>query len=275
MTSTGKTTVVAGGTDGMGRAIALARLRAGDAVVVIGRSGRKAAELARAAGGGALTFLPADLSSTAETRRVAERIAAGHDRVDALVLTANRQSFRRAETPEGLEATFALYYLSRYLLARELAPLLAAAPDPLVVNIAGPGVRRGRIRWDDLQLRERYHPLTAQLQAGRANDLLAVSSAADPRLRAKYVLHHPGFTRTGALDQFPQPLRALVKLYARFAARSVEQAVALPLTWVENPPERRLTVDDRGEPVDLSQSMFDPAAAARLAEATEALLSRR
>jgi hypothetical protein len=32
-------------------------------------------------------------------------------------LFANRQVPRRTETPEGLEATFVLYYLSRYLLA--------------------------------------------------------------------------------------------------------------------------------------------------------------
>ena len=272
-----KTVVVAGGTDGMGRATALARLRAGDTVVVVGRSPEKGAALvAEAERSGAsdrFTFLRADLGSTAAVREVVERITADHKAVDALVLTANRQNFSRAESPEGLEATFSLYYLSRYLLGHGLSALFDAAPDPVIINVAGPGNKAGEVVWDDLQLTGKYGTMRAQLQAGRANDLLAVAFAEKPSSKAKYVLYHPGFTATGALDQFKQPLRAVVKVFGKLAAKTVDQAVAPILAWIENPPAERLTVDDRGKPVDLTQKAFDKGDAARLATVTEELLA--
>ena len=82
------------------------------------------------------------------------------------------------ETPEGLEATFALYYLSRYLLSHELTPALSRSTSPVIINVAGVGIAKGSIQWDDLQLTRRYSMIRAQLQAGRANDLLGVGYAA-------------------------------------------------------------------------------------------------
>jgi NAD(P)-dependent dehydrogenase (short-subunit alcohol dehydrogenase family) len=61
-----------------------------------------------------LRFLRADLSSIAEVERVVAGIAERHQAIDALALFANRLSPRYTETPEELEFTFALYYLSRY-----------------------------------------------------------------------------------------------------------------------------------------------------------------
>ena len=100
-----KTIVISGGTDGMGRATALARLRSGDTVVVIGSNEAKGRALAEEAGrtgaAGRLQFLRADLSSVAEVERVAADIAHHHPVVDALVLCANRQSPKRQETVDG------------------------------------------------------------------------------------------------------------------------------------------------------------------------------
>jgi NAD(P)-dependent dehydrogenase (short-subunit alcohol dehydrogenase family) len=172
---TSKIVIVAGGTTGMGRATALARAARGDDVTVIGRSDR----------GLTVPFLRADLSSIAEVERVAKEIAARHTRVDALTLFANRPVPRRTETVDGLEYTFALYYLSRYLLAARLAPLMTE--ESVIVNVSGVGAKAGGIHWDDPQLRTGYGLVKAQLQAGRANDLLGVAH----RGAARYVLYHP------------------------------------------------------------------------------------
>lgn len=276
--SSAKTVVVAGGTDGMGRGTALARLERGDTVVVVGRSAEKAASLAaeaqRLGAADRLEFIQADLSSTTAVRGVVERVAAAHPVVDALVLTANRQSMKRAESPEGFESTFSLYYLSRYLLGHGLAAQFDAADDPVIINVAGPGVKAGEVVWDDINLTRKYSTMRAQLQGGRANDLLAVAFAENPSSKAKYVLYHPGFTVTNGIDQFSQPLRALVRLAAKVAAKSVAESVAPMVEWIEHPPAQRLTVDDRGKPVDLGLKTFDKDNARRLAAVTEELLSR-
>jgi len=267
-----KTVIISGGTDGMGRATALERLARGDHVTVIGSSEAKGRALLDQAASPNLRFIRADLSSTAEVERVVARIAEEHDRVDALALFANRISARRTETPEGLEFTFALYYLSRYLLSHRLIPLLDAAPDPVIINVAGVGTTAGRIHWEDPQLTRGYGQVRAQLQAGRANDLLGVAFAAESGSRARYVLYHPGFTRSG-VDGHPNPLvRGSLRLLARLFARPVADAIRPIVAWIDRPPADPLTAVDRGRPVDLSLRTLDPAEATRLKAYTEGLL---
>ncbi|MDF5754266.1 SDR family NAD(P)-dependent oxidoreductase [Spongiactinospora sp. TRM90649] len=269
--------VISGGTDGMGRATALARLARGDRVTVIGSGEAKGRALLAQAGGrrDLLRFVRADLSSIAEVERVVELITAEHDTVDALALFANRVTHKRRETADGLEYTFALYYLSRHLLGAGLGPLLDAAPSPVIVNVAGVGNTAGRIHWDDPQLLRGYGAVRAQLQAGRANDLLGVASSRAERGRARYVLYHPGFTRSGT-GAHPNPLvRGSLKVLAALAARPVADAVRPIVEWIDHPPEAALTAIDRGRTVEPSLRTLDPGDAARLAEYTEELLRAR
>jgi NAD(P)-dependent dehydrogenase (short-subunit alcohol dehydrogenase family) len=242
----------------MGRATALARIARGDDVTVIGSSDRPLP---------GARFLRADLSSISEIQRVAEAIT---EPVDALALFANRARPKRRETADGLEFTFALYYLSRYLLGHLLKPQLDAAPDPVIINVAGVGTKAGGINWEDPQMRERYSMIRAQLQAGRANDLLGVSFAAQGH-RARYVLYHPGFTRSG-LDGHENPVtRGLLKTLARFFARPVAESAMPIVDWIDNPPAAPLTAIDRGKPVPLTLRTLDPADAARLDAYTSGL----
>lgn len=273
-----KTVVISGGTDGMGRATALERLARGDRVTVIGSSEAKGrALLAQAAPEhrARLHFLRADLSSVSEVERVVAEIAERHAAVDALALFANRISSKRRETADGLEYTFALYYLSRYLLGERLRPLLDAAPASVVVNVAGVGNTAGRVHWDDPQLTRRYQQVRAQLQAGRANDLLGVSFAERNASKARYVLYHPGFTRSGTGAHENPVVRAALRVLARLFARPVTEAVAPIIDWIDHPPTAPLTAVDRGKRLDLSLKTLDPDEAGRLAEYTERVLGAR
>ncbi|GAA3201853.1 SDR family NAD(P)-dependent oxidoreductase [Dactylosporangium siamense] len=263
----GRVTVISGGTDGMGRALALARLARGDRVVAIGSNPDKGRTLPDG-----ITFLRADLTSIAETRRVIATVRERWPVVDALALFANRPTPQRVSTVDGLEATFALYYLSRHLLGHGLRDALDRAPTPVIVNVAGVGITKGAIQWDDLQLRRRYRMITAQLQAGRANDLLGVDFATTSGARARYVLYHPGFTRSGDLSPLPAPLRAVIRVAAKVAARPVEASVRPVVDWIDAPPAAPLTAVDRGRSVPLDLPTLDPAAAARLATVTAELL---
>ncbi|MFI6298802.1 SDR family NAD(P)-dependent oxidoreductase [Nonomuraea sp. NPDC050790] len=269
-----KTVIISGGTDGMGRASALERLARGDRVIVIGSNPAKGQALRTQAGGGDLRFVQADLSSIAEVERVVAVIAESCDSVDALTLFANRVSPRRRESAEGLEYTFALYYLSRYLLSHRLIPLLDAAPAPVIVNVAGVGNTAGRIVWDDPQLTRRYGRIRAQLQAGRANDLLGVAFADTAGSKARYVLYHPGFTRSGTGGHENPLIRGSLKVLARLFARPVAEAVRPIVDWIDHPPEAALSAFDRGRVVDPTLKTLDPLAAGRLAAYTEDLLQR-
>ena len=150
-----KTVVITGGTDGIGRALALTYLERGDHVVAIGTSPTKGRALHEAASAmkalDRFEFLRADLSLVVENRRVLDRITVTYPTVDILVLGARYYRSHRAVTAEGFEANFALFYLSRYLLGHGLAAHLERAAAPVLVDLSGPGGDLSRIRWDDLQ----------------------------------------------------------------------------------------------------------------------------
>ncbi len=138
-----KSVVVAGGTDGIGRALAEEYLNRGDEVLVIGQNpakGEAFLEAARGSGAGdRVHFVPADLSLISENERVLDLIGRTFPVLDLLVLCARYHRAVRTETAEGLESTFALFYLSRFLLGHGLAPALARAQNPVILNVAGPG----------------------------------------------------------------------------------------------------------------------------------------
>ena len=259
--------VVSGGTNGMGRAFAQGRAERGDRVLILGRNRERGEALA----GGPIVFLPVDLSSVTETRRVIERILTEYEVVDAVTLFANALAPRRTLTVEGLERTFALYYVSRYLLSFGLRPALEQAATPVIVNIAGVGLTKGGIHWTDPHLAARYSTITAQLQAGRANDLLGVGFAQRSGSPARYVLYHPGFTRSGDRSSLPPVVRGLLAV-ASVAARPVADAVAPIHRFLDEPPAAPLTAVDRGRHLPLDLPTLDPRNAERLMDLTEQLL---
>jgi hypothetical protein len=174
-------------------------------------------------------------------------------------------------TSEGLERTFALYYLSRYLLSFGLRPALGRAAAPVIVNIAGVGVTKGEVHWTDPQLASGYSLISAQLQAGHANDLLGVGFAQRSGSRARYVLYHPGFTRSGDRSALPLVVRGLLAAVS-VAARPVADAVAPIHQFLDAPPAEPLTAVDRNKPLPPSFPTLDPRDAERLMDLTEKLL---
>lgn len=279
---TGQTVVVTGGTDGLGKGLALHYLRRGAHVIAIGSTPAKgAALLAEAAAIRAddrVVFLRADLTSVAAARNLVAEVGRTCSSVDKLVLCAQRYrlSGPRTVTPEGFERSFALGYLSRYVLSHGLRPLLAPAPAPVVMNVGTPGVPLGRIHWDDLQLTRGYGGAKATLQAFRANDLLGVAFAhryAESPIR--YLAYHPGVVSTGMPDHLSQPLRALAKGAFALFATSVTKAVAPMVRLLDTPPGEPFTAHHANRRLPLKAKAFDLDAALRLDRLTRELIDER
>jgi NAD(P)-dependent dehydrogenase (short-subunit alcohol dehydrogenase family) len=259
-----RTMVITGGTHGIGKALALHYLTRGDRVIAVGSSPARGEALLAEAGERGL-FLPVDLSSAADTVRLGGELRARYPRIDALVLGAFRYETTSRETAEGLERTFALYVMSRFLLAEALRPALEQAPRPVVVNLCGTGGRAGRLHWDDLQLRARYRATAAVMQGARANDLLGVAfTEAHPATPVRYVLHNPVFVDTGLAEPFRQPKRAVVNVAAKLFATPVDRAVEPIIARIDTPPEAALSAFRGRRTVDVTGPAFDPAAARRL-----------
>ncbi|WP_280435906.1 SDR family NAD(P)-dependent oxidoreductase [Nocardia carnea] len=272
-----KTVVITGGTDGIGRALAFTHLERGEQVVIIGRSTDKARAIMEAAArlGAAdrIEFLQADLGLVTENHRVLDRLHTAYPVVDILVLGARFYRSTRSATPEGFEASFALFYLSRHLLTYGLAGSLERAETPMIVDLSGPGGELSRIRWDDLQFAKSYDPDAVMHQCGKLSDLLAVAFTEDhPRSRIRYLLLHPGLTATGFTGEYSATDRALVEDMHR-RGQPVEAAVARIMRHLDNPPTAPLSAYMQENAVDIEGAAFDPGAARRLRDHTRELLT--
>jgi PPOX class probable F420-dependent enzyme len=272
-----KRIVITGGTSGMGEAVALDRLRRGDEVAVIVRDRDKGAALLdlaeRAGAGDRAHVVRADLSLVADTTPAIEQIRSLFPAVDALVLCARHFRSTRVVTSEGFESTFALYYLSRFLLSHGLTDLLDAAAEPVVINVCGPGADQGRIRWHDLGFERDYDGMAAQVQGGLLNDLLAIGYArSTPSQRVRYALLNPGTVRTGFSGEYDAETAARVDAL-RATAMPVEEGIAPVLALLDRPPAERVSAWMRDEPIPVTGPAFDVAAADRLRAETERLLS--
>ncbi|MCP3800964.1 TIGR03618 family F420-dependent PPOX class oxidoreductase [Allokutzneria sp. A3M-2-11 16] len=253
--------VITGGTDGIGGALARAYLKRGHEVVVIGRDQAKAPEGAH--------FVRADLSLVGETRAAIAELRSRYPKIDALVLCARHLQSERRVTAEGFEHNFALYYLSRFLLSYELADLLHAADDPVILNVAGPGPNPERVRWDDLGLESGYDGIAAMFQGGLLNDLLGEGFALNrPSEKIRYVLVNPGTVNTSFSGSYDEGVARQIEAI-RASATPVDVAIQPLMALLDAPPASPLSVFIQGTPHTPAP---DPGAARRLDTLTRKLL---
>lgn len=270
------TFVISGGTDGIGKAIALNRLRLGHEVLVIGRDATKGEAFLESAvdlgADGRAHFVLADLSLVGQTRQAIDEIGNRVAKVDGLVLCARHYRTTRAVTSEGLEHTFALYYLSRFLLSFRMVGLLDAADAPVILNVSGPGSGADLIRWDDLGGERSYDPQRILAQGGQLNDLLGVGFARRrPSPKVRYVLLHPGVVDTAFSGEYDAAAAAQIERM-RATAQPVQDAIVPILEILDHPPTEPLTAVANGQSLDVHGPAFDAAQADRLYAETRILL---
>ena len=169
-----------GGTDGIGRDIAIGLARAGCQVLIVGRDGEKGLhaerDIRRRTSNPRVHFLRADLSLVRDTRRLVSDLAGRCATLSYLVHSAGIVNGRRELTAEGIESNFAVNYLARFVLTEELLPLLArsamAACRSRILIVSG-AAKNGTIHFEDVNLTHRFGAIRAVLQSCQANDLFA------------------------------------------------------------------------------------------------------
>ncbi|WP_262701131.1 MULTISPECIES: SDR family NAD(P)-dependent oxidoreductase [Streptomyces] len=274
-----QTVVITGGTDGLGKGLALHYLRQGARVLAVGSTPAKGeallTEAAAVSADGRAVFVETDLTSVTAAKELIATIESTCSSVDKLVLCAQRYRLfgSRTITREGFEHSFALAYLSRYVLSHGLRKALESSRQPVIMNVGTPGVPLGRIHWDDPQLARRYSGTRATLQSFRANDLLGVAFAAlhaDTPIR--YIGYNPGVVSTGMPNHLPQPLRAVTKASFALLATSVPKAVAPMTRLLDEPPDASVSAYRTTRRVPLNGRTFDREAALRLHRLTQDLV---
>jgi NAD(P)-dependent dehydrogenase (short-subunit alcohol dehydrogenase family) len=182
MNMDGKTVLVTGSTDGVGRYVAAQLAAAGAKVLIHGRDGERGRALAdeiRRHGKGEAIFYQADLSSLAGTRQLANAVLADHKRLDLFISNAGigsqNQGPQRQTSADGYELRFAVNYLSGFLLAHLLLPLLKASAPSRIVNVASLG--QHPIDFDDVMITKNYSGGRAYAQSKLAQIMFTIDLA--------------------------------------------------------------------------------------------------
>jgi NAD(P)-dependent dehydrogenase (short-subunit alcohol dehydrogenase family) len=177
----GKTALITGSTDGVGRLVAKALGARGMRVLVHGRDrerGERVVAEIKAAGGSA-EFLAADLAALAEVRRFASAVQRATGRIDILINNAGIGSGGaqgvRQTSADGYELRFAVNYLAGFLLTELLLPLIKQSAPARIVNVSSLGQQA--IDFTDVMLTRGYSGARAYCQSKLAQILFTIDLA--------------------------------------------------------------------------------------------------
>ena len=194
--------IITGGTSGLGYGVAQHLAQHNWDVTIIGRNQQKGTQIADELNG---RFLQADLSLISENITLAQKITKP---IDALFLCAGALLDEKVPlTAEGLEPTFALNYLNRFVLSQQL--LGRMVPNGRIIMVSGNGKHKNSATdWQKQQ-----SGFEAAFKAALATDLYAAEFA---RRNQNIQIHtcYPGWVKTNLLQNAAWPMRLMTNLFA-------------------------------------------------------------
>jgi NAD(P)-dependent dehydrogenase (short-subunit alcohol dehydrogenase family) len=179
----GKTVLVTGATDGVGRLVATELGAAGAHVLVHGRDRARGEAVVKhiQAAGNTAELLLADLSSLAQVRRLAEAVKATANGLHILINNAGVGSGgddgERQLSSDGHELRFAVNYLAGFLLTQLLLPPLQAAAPSRIVMVSSLGQQA--IDFADPMIERGYSGTRAYCQSKLAQIMFAIDLDAE------------------------------------------------------------------------------------------------
>jgi NAD(P)-dependent dehydrogenase (short-subunit alcohol dehydrogenase family) len=179
----GKTVLITGSTDGVGKLVAQRLAEAGAHVLLHGRSREKGqrvlAEIRAASRSEELEFHLADLASLSEVRGLADMVSLRHDRLDLLINNAGigfgPRGGARELSRDGHELRFAVNYLSGFLLTHLLLPTLRRSAPARIVNVSSAG--QYPIDFEDVMVTRSYEGTRAYRQSKLAQVMFTIDLA--------------------------------------------------------------------------------------------------
>jgi NAD(P)-dependent dehydrogenase (short-subunit alcohol dehydrogenase family) len=155
----GKTVLITGSTDGLGREIAIRLGKLGAHVLIHGRNADRGAEVVDIInnGAGSAQFYQADFASLDNVRDLADAVLRDYKQLHLLINNAGLGSGfaggERRVSQDGYEMVLQVNYLSHYLLTDLLLPLLKESEPSRIINVASRA--QSPINFGDIML-EKY-----------------------------------------------------------------------------------------------------------------------
>lgn len=196
--------LVTGGTDGIGKAVALNLAKQGAQVIMVGRNPQKGEhalnDIRAQAPNAHITYRQTDLSLMREVNGLAEWVKSAYSPLNLLIHSAGVMLPRKTMTPEGLETVFAVQYFARYWLNMNL--LNHFAPDARVINISAGGTMPIKLHVDNINSQKLYHGVYTLMHESVANDVMTLRLIrTHPHIR--FYGYGPFYVKTNLFSNMP------------------------------------------------------------------------
>ncbi len=274
----GKSVLITGATDGIGKEVALQLARLGARIVFTARSNEKAGVLKAAIadlGLAEVSYILCDLSSLASVKECAREFLKTHGSLHVLINNAGVMPPQRQESHDGIELNSAVNYFAPVLLTELLLPLLRQSAPARIINVASTLHKEGEIHPENLRGAGAYD----KYRAYAASKLALVMYTRRLREFLKgtavtAVAVHPGWIKTklalGTLGESGLVARILLPLTRMHPPSYGAEPLVRLATAPEAPRGLYFERDTEAEP---SPKTKDAALAARLWDNTRELLS--
>jgi retinol dehydrogenase-12 len=223
----GKTCLITGATNGIGRVTALELARMGAELFLVYRNELRAdetvAQIRNSTGNENVHLLHADLGSQRQIREAAAAFLSTGRPLHVLVNNAGLGNTRRMLSEDGIEMVFAVNHLAYFLLTMLLLDRIKESAPARIVNVASEAHRFGTINFNDPGSEQRYRTFGAYSQSKLANILFSYELAR--RLSGTGVTVnclHPGGIASGVWTN-NGPLARFIMKAGRPFLKTVEQ----------------------------------------------------
>ena len=231
-----KNILITGATSGIGKESALALAKKGANITFIARDKYKAENLLNdinKISQGQNSFIIADLSSQKDIKMASEIYIDKNIPLDVLLNNAGLINFKRKETIDGFEETFALNHLAYFTLTNLLLDKIKQSNSARIVNVSSAAHQFvKRINFDDIQSEKSYKPFQVYGYTKLANILFTkkLSTILENENITVNCLH-PGVVKTSFgqnnTSNINKALSFIAKPFMRTSKKGAETSIYL------------------------------------------------
>ena len=199
----GKTVLITGATDGIGKATAEYLSAAGHEIIVHSRTSEKGEkivnEIQQKTGNSAVKYVVADFSKLSDIDKMVAELFRKFKKIDVLINNAGIYRAEKNILPNGMEESFMINYLSHFYLTTKTLPLLKESEQARIINVSSM-IHGSNIDFDNLQSENHFSGSSAYSLSKLCN-ILFTYKLADELKDSQITVNaaHPGVINTKLL----------------------------------------------------------------------------
>ena len=235
-----KNILITGATSGIGRESALALSKMGANITFIARNKLKAENLLtdiNKISNGQNSFIIADLSSQKDIKSASEKYIDKNISLDVLLNNAGLINFKRNETIDGFEETFAINHLAYFSLTNLLLDKIKESNSARIVNVSSAAHQFvKRMNFNDIHSKKSYKPFQVYGYTKLANILFTkkLSSILESEKITVNSLH-PGVVGTSFGQNNSNNLNKVLSFIAKPFMRTSEKGAETSIYLCSSP----------------------------------------